>query len=82
MYTGRYTTDAKPNARTSLNIPVGNIEPLKVPGLYFAVMHQPGRFGDDAYKISPFFVTNIGLHVRVYKNAVEVFANSLDAVNP
>ena len=82
VYTGRYTTDAKPNARTSLNIPVGNIEPLKVPGLYFAVMHQPGRFGDDAYKISPFFVTNIGLHVRVYKNAVEVFANSLDAGKP
>jgi hypothetical protein len=82
VHASRYVTDAKPNARTSLVIPVESIPELKTPGLYFAVMRQPGRFGDDAYRITQFVVTNIGLHVRLYPQGVEVFANALDTGKP
>lgn len=82
VHASRYVTDAKPNARTSLVIPVEAIPELQTPGLYFAVMRQPGRFGDDAYRITQFVVTNIGLHVRLYPQGVEVFANALDTGKP
>ncbi|MGB3916783.1 MAG: alpha-2-macroglobulin [Thiothrix litoralis] len=82
VYSRRYVTDAKPNARTSLLIPVEDIQELKTPGLYFAVMREPGRFNDDAYRISQFIVTNIGLHVRLYSRGLEVFANTLDSGKP
>ncbi|MDD5391972.1 MAG: alpha-2-macroglobulin [Thiothrix sp.] len=82
VFSSRYATDAKPNARTTVVIPVENIPELQTPGLYFAVMRQPGRFGDDAFRVTPFVVTNIGLHVRLYARGVEVFANALDTGKP
>jgi hypothetical protein len=82
VFSRRYVTDAKQNARTNVVIPVENIPELQMPGLYFAVMRQPGRFGDDAYRITPFVVTNIGLHVRLYARGVEVFASALDTGKP
>lgn len=82
VFSRRYVTDAKKNARTNLVIPVESITELQTPGLYFAVMHQPGRFGDDAYRITHFVVTNIGLHVRMYPRGTEVFVNALDSGKP
>lgn len=82
VHAQRYVTDAKPNARTALLILVENITELQTPGLYFAVMRQPGRFHDDAYRITQFVVTNIGLHVRLYPRGLEVFANTLDSGKP
>ena len=82
VHSSRYVTDAKPNARTSAVIPVESIPQLQQPGLYFAVMHQPGRFTDESYRITQFVVTNIGLHVRLYSHGLEVFANTLDTGRP
>lgn len=82
VYSRRYVTDAKPNARTSMLIPVEDIQELKTPGLYFAVMREPGRFHDDAYRITQFVVTNMGLHVRLYPRGLEVFVNALDSGKP
>lgn len=82
VFSRRYVTDAKKNARTTVVIPVESIPELTTPGLYFAVMRQPGRFGDDAYRITHFVVTNIGLHVRVYPRGIEVFANALNSGQP
>lgn len=82
VFSRRYATDAKKNARTSVVVPVESISELQTPGLYFAVMRQPGRFGDDAYRITHFVVTNIGLHVRMYPRGIEVFANALDSGRP
>lgn len=82
VHSSRYVTDAKPNARTSAVVPVESIPELQQPGLYFAVMHQPGRFNDDSYRITQFVVTNIGLHVRLYPRGLEVFANALDTGKP
>lgn len=82
VHSQRYVTDAKPNARTSLLIPVESVPELQQPGLYFAVLRQPGRFNEDAYKIAPFVVTNIGLHARLYPRGLAVFANALDTGKP
>ena len=82
VYSSRYKTDAPANARTTMVIPVELIKELQQPGLYFAVMRQPGRFSDDAYRITQFVVTNIGLHVRLYPRTLEVFANALDTGKP
>ncbi|MFZ1569414.1 MAG: MG2 domain-containing protein [Thiolinea sp.] len=82
VYTTRYPTNAKPNARETFILPITQIEALKQPGLYFAVIRQPGRFTDKAYRITHFVVTNIGLQARVYKKKLEVFAHALDSGKP
>lgn len=82
VYTMRYPTNAKPNARETFNLPINQIEALKQPGLYFAVIRQPGRFTDKAYRINHFIVSNIGLQARVYAKTLEVFAHALDSSKP
>lgn len=82
VYTTRYPTGAKPNAYETFVLPVNQIEVLKQPGLYFAVIRQPGRFTDRAYRITHFVVTNIGLQARVYAKNLEVFAHALDSGKP
>ncbi|MDD3519463.1 MAG: hypothetical protein PHQ14_14030, partial [Chromatiales bacterium] len=76
VYAARYTTGAKPNTRTVTHIPVEGVKELKRPGFYVAVMREPGRF-QYQHKVSHFFVTDIGLHARVYADAMEVHAASL-----
>lgn len=82
VYTTRYPTHAKPNARETFILPISQIDALKQPGLYFAVIRQPGRFTDKAYRISHFVVTNLGLQARVYSKKLEVFVHALDSSKP
>ncbi|MDD3517933.1 MAG: alpha-2-macroglobulin, partial [Chromatiales bacterium] len=81
VYAARYTTGAKPNTRTVTHIPVEGVKELKRPGFYVAVMREPGRF-QYQHKVSHFFVTDIGLHARVYVDAMEVHAASLTDGKP
>lgn len=82
VYSNRYQTGAKTNVRTSMVLPVESIPELQEPGLYFVVMREPGRFSDNAYRITRFVVTNLGLHVRLYPRGLEVFAQALDSGKP
>lgn len=82
VYTTRYPTNAKPNARETFILPIHQIEALKQPGLYFAVIRQPGRFTDKAYRIIHFVITNLGLQARVYPKKLEVFVHALDSAKP
>lgn len=82
VYTMRYPTNAKPNARETFNLPIKQIEALKQPGLYFAVIRQPGRFTDKAYRIKHFIVSNLGLQARVHAKTLEVFVHALDSGKP
>ena len=77
VYLMRFTTGAKRNARTVTHIPVEDIKQLKDPGIYVAVMTRPGDFGYNAERIAHFFVSDIGLHVRAYADATNVYASSL-----
>lgn len=82
VYQTRYATNAQKNASETFVLPIEDITQLKEAGLYFAVMRKPGYFDNDEYRITYFVVTNIGLHARLYKNKLEVFANALDTGKP
>ncbi|MEC5396511.1 alpha-2-macroglobulin family protein [Uliginosibacterium sp. H1] len=76
VYLGRFLTDEKQNRRKVTHLPVETIAELKEPGIYVAVMSQPGRFGDN-YQVTYFYVSDIGLHVRRQAKQMDVFTTSL-----
>ena len=76
VYLGRFLTDNKPNRRHVTFLPVETIKELKQPGIYVAVMNQPGKFRDE-YQVTYFYVSDIGLHARRYEGQVDAFATSL-----
>jgi len=81
VYQGRFTTDQTENERRVTFLPVEDIEALKAPGLYVAVMTQPGRFQYES-QTTYFYVSDIGLHVRRYPEAFEAFSVSLTTGKP
>ncbi|MDD5030876.1 MAG: MG2 domain-containing protein, partial [Rhodoferax sp.] len=76
VYISRFSTDARANRRNVNFLPVEQIKELQEPGIYVAVMNQPGRFGWD-YQVTHFYVTDIGLHVRRHAEQLDVFSTSL-----
>ncbi len=76
VYAGRFPTDDKPNRRHVTFLPVEDIAELKEPGIYVAVMTQPGRFRED-YQATYFYVSDIGAHVHRFDKQTELFATSL-----
>lgn len=76
VYLGRFRTSDDPHKRQVTFLPVEQIPELQEPGVYIAVLGQPGRFGDD-YQVTYFYVSDIGLHARRYPKGLDVFATSL-----
>ncbi len=81
VFSGRFTLNALRNKRTVCHIPVEEIEPLDQPGVFMAVMREPGEY-DYSYETTYFIVTDIALHARVYDSESIVFASSLKTANP
>lgn len=80
-YTGFYEIPAKPNQRVTVNLPVYDVPELQEPGMYIAVLRQPG-FYDYQLKTAYFFISDIGLHIRDYHDTAEVHASSLATGEP
>ena len=76
VYLGRFTTEQQPNKRSATYIPVENIRELKEPGVYVAVMSQPGRFRYD-FQTTYFYVSDLGLHLRLFDKGADAFVSSL-----
>lgn len=76
VYMSRFATDSRKNRRNVSFLPVEKIKELQEPGIYVAVMNQPGRFGWD-FQVTYFYVTDIGLHVHRHATQTDVFATSL-----
>lgn len=76
VYEGRFLTEQTNNKRSVTFLPVEEIKELKVPGVYVAVMSQPGRFTSD-FQTTYFYVSDIGLHTHLYANSADVFVTSL-----
>nr|WP_231755432.1 alpha-2-macroglobulin [Bordetella sp. N] len=76
VYQGRFLTDDKPNRSHVTFLPVEGIKELQEPGIYIAVMSQPGHFREE-YQTSYFYVSDIGLHARRYANRIEAYTVSL-----
>jgi uncharacterized protein YfaS (alpha-2-macroglobulin family) len=81
VYQGRFVTDDKPNRRHVTFLPVEGIKELQEPGIYVAVMTQPGRFREE-YQVTYFYVSDIGLHARNYDDRIEAFTVSLKTGQP
>ncbi|MFI4968983.1 MAG: alpha-2-macroglobulin [Lysobacterales bacterium] len=81
VYSNRFALSGKDNERTLNYLPIQNIGELAEPGLYFAVMKRAGTFSDE-HETSYFFVSDIGLHTRAYKDALFVHAASLKTGAP
>ena len=76
VYQGRFITDDKPNRRHVTFLPVEGIKELQEPGIYVAVMSQPGRFRYES-QVTYFYVSDIGLHARRYSDRIEAYSVSL-----
>ncbi len=81
VYSNRFVLSGKDNERTLNYLPIQNINELSQPGLYFAVMKRAGSFGEE-YETSFFFVSDIGLHTRAYKDQLFVHAAALKTGAP
>jgi len=75
-YTSALCHRAKAEQRSVTYIPVEDIRELQEPGVYVAVMSQPGRFRYD-YQTTYFYVSDIGLHLRLFDKSADAFVSSL-----
>ena len=76
VYTGQFDLNPARNRRVVRHLPVEGIDALAEPGVYFAVMREPGEYA-YTYQSTYFLVTDIGLHARFYTDSATVFASSL-----
>lgn len=76
VYLNRFALDAKPNERVLSYLPIQDIKELREPGLYVAVMQRPTRFS-GGLTATYFTVTDLGVHVRAYKDTLFVHTASL-----
>jgi uncharacterized protein YfaS (alpha-2-macroglobulin family) len=76
VYTNRFVLGGKRNERAVTYLPIQDIEELQEPGLYFAVMKRTGTFSGE-FETTFFTVSDIGLHVRAYKDKLFVHTASL-----
>src|SRR5437899_2004768 len=72
----RFTAERQPNKRSVTYIPVEDIRELKEPGVYVAVMTQPGRFRYDS-QTTYFYISDLGMHLRVFDKRADAFVSSL-----
>src|SRR5262249_44891675 len=76
VYLGRFTADRQPNRRSVTYIPVEDIGALSEPGVYIAVMTQPGRFRYDS-QTTYFYISDLGMHLRLFDKGADAFVSSL-----
>ncbi|MBS3780225.1 MAG: hypothetical protein KGY41_07500, partial [Desulfovermiculus sp.] len=81
VYSGRFDLHAPDNRRVIRNIGVQDIDALSQPGVYVAVLRQPGQY-EYQYSCAYFLVTDIGLQVRVYADEIMVIASSIKTGKP
>jgi len=76
IYLGRFSTEKKPNKRSVTYISVEDIRELAEPGVYVAIMSQPGRFRYD-FQTTYFYVSDLGMQLRLFEKTADVFVSSL-----
>jgi len=81
VYANHYTLGGDANERTVTYLPVQDIRQLAEPGVYVAVVKAGGTF-KDGYDTATFFVSDLGLHLRVYRDNVLLHVASLRDGSP
>ncbi|RZA13259.1 MAG: alpha-2-macroglobulin family protein, partial [Lysobacteraceae bacterium] len=77
VYVNRFVVGGERNERVLTYLSVQDIAELQQPGLYFAVMKRAGSFKDQ-YDTAFFSISDVGLHVRAYKDKLFVHTASLE----
>jgi len=81
VYANHYTLGGEPNARTVTYIPVQKVAELAQPGVYMAMLKQGGTYA-NSYDTAVFFVSDLGLHLRVYRDNALLHVASLHDGSP
>jgi uncharacterized protein YfaS (alpha-2-macroglobulin family) len=81
VYSNRFVLNGKENERSLSYLPIQNIPELQKPGLYFAALKRPGTFRSEI-ETSFYFVSDIGVHSRIYKDKMFVHTASLKSGEP
>ena len=81
VYANHYTLGGAQNERTITHVPVQSIKQLAEPGVYMAVLKQGGTF-KNPYDTSIFFVSDLGLHLRTYRDNALLHVASLRDGSP
>ncbi len=81
VYANHYTLGGAANERTVTYLPVQNITQLAQAGVYVAVVKAGGTFKGN-YDTATFFVSDLGLHLRVYRDNVLLHVASLRDGSP
>ncbi|WP_207680372.1 alpha-2-macroglobulin family protein [Desulfonema magnum] len=81
VFSGCFDLNAPRNKRTVCHIPVEDISALQAPGVYLAVMREPGEYAYN-YQATYFLVSDIGLHARIYENESLLVTSSLSTGSP
>lgn len=81
VYSGRWDLEIQKDLRSEVNIPITHIEPLKMPGVYVAVLKGAGVY-DYQYSSTWFTISDLGMHVRKYPNALQIQVQSLASAEP
>ena len=78
VYSGRYELDHYKNKRMITNIPVHNIDVLKEPGLYVAVMKPAGEYPYD-HETTSFYISDLALQLRSFPDQISVHAMKISS---
>jgi uncharacterized protein YfaS (alpha-2-macroglobulin family) len=81
VYLNRFVLGGAQNERRLTYLPIQDIDELAEPGLYMAVMKPVARYNGE-FETAIFYVSDIGLHLRAYKDKVYVHAASLRSGEP
>ncbi|MHA6206275.1 alpha-2-macroglobulin family protein [Dyella soli] len=81
VYANHYTLGGEPNARTITYIPVQKVPALSQPGVYMAMLKAGGTYA-GTYDTAVFFVSDLGLHLRVYRDNALLHIASLHDGSP
>lgn len=81
IYTGRFELNPVRNTREKVQLPLDNIDALKQPGVYLAVMKEAGSY-NYAQPATLFTLSDIGLTLHRFPGALELFVQSLDSGSP
>src|SRR5690242_15897775 len=81
VYANHYTLGGDDNERTVTYLPIQRIRELQRPGVYMAVVKQGGTF-KGSYDSAIFFVSDLGLHLRMYRDNALLHVASLRDGSP
>lgn len=81
VHEGRFTLTTERNKRRQMNLPIQDVAALQQAGVYVAVMSRPGQY-DSQFAITYFMVTDLGVHVRQYKNSFDIYISDLNSPSP